>query len=565
MKNLRWYILMAGWILIRPGLTAQNLSWHSPVEIPFLLSGSFGEPRPNHFHCGIDVKTQGAVNKKVLAVADGYVSRMTVGKNGFGNALYVTHPNGLVSVYCHLNDFVPALHKLLREQQYKEQTDEIDIRLKPGVFPVKAGMWIAYSGNTGASLAPHLHLEFQRPLEGGMFELVDPLPYFSGLIKDDFRPKVHGIKLYALRGQGVINGVGGSIVFSPKAGGGNACRAWGKIGAAVWADDYMNGTGNKFGVFRIILNVDGKTVFRSELDQFRYDENPMVNAWGDYAHYRKTRNWYLKSFVEPGNKLDFITTGADKGWVDINEERPYQFEYILEDLKGNKTVTRFTVQGKRYDEALERERAKEEERRNDPDFMTADQSHVIQRPGMELRIPLGALACDEKLTIEIKSKDDCVSNTYRFSDEEIPLLKRATLMISPRIPSADPLKYYIASSKGYVGNKYENGWYMAEIRDLTETYEIMKDTISPVVSAVGSWTGRRASVLKVRANDRHTGVKRLKAMADGVFILFVRDGDVWTCKLKETPLVQEGKTHDLVIEVEDRCGNKSVYRQKFIY
>lgn len=565
MKHLKWYILLAGCLYSGTSLFAQGASWHSPVEIPCLLSGSFGEPRPNHFHCGIDVKTQGVENKKILAVGDGYVSRMTVGKNGFGNALYVTHPNGLVSVYCHLNDFVPALHQLLRQQQYKEQNDEVDVRLQPGVFPVKAGMWIAYSGNTGASLAPHLHLEFQKPLDGDMFDLVDPLPYFTHLIKDNMSPKIHGIKLYASSGKGVINGGRKTVSFSPGKDGRVVCNAWGRIGAAVWADDYMNGTSNKFGIYRITLNVDGRTVFKSELDRFRFDENPMVNAWGDYAHFRKTRHWYLKSFLEPGNKLDFITVDSNQGWVDVNEERLYHFEYILEDLKGNRTVARFAVLGKQDEMALKKEEEKERIRRNSPDFLLANQTHVVQRPGMELRIPNGALVNDERLEIKMTAKPDCVSNTYRFSDDEIPLLKRATLMISPKMATGDLSKYYIASSKGYVGNQCDDGWLVAQIRDLTETYEIMQDTVPPVIKPVGSWIGRNATILKVKVTDKHTGVKRFKANADGVFILFVRDGNVWTCRLKESPLKKERKMRALTIEVEDRCGNKEVYRQKFIY
>lgn len=565
MKHLKWYILLAGCLYSGTSLFAQGASWHSPVEIPCLLSGSFGEPRPNHFHCGIDVKTQGVENKKILAVGDGYVSRMTVGKNGFGNALYVTHPNGLVSVYCHLNDFVPALHQLLRQQQYKEQNDEVDVRLQPGVFPVKAGMWIAYSGNTGASLAPHLHLEFQKPLDGDMFDLVDPLPYFTHLIKDNMSPKIHGIKLYASSGKGVIDGGRKTVSFSPGKDGRVVCNAWGRIGAAVWADDYMNGTGNKFGIYRITLNVDGRTVFKSELDRFRFDENPMVNAWGDYAHFRKTRHWYLKSFLEPGNKLDFITVDSNQGWVDVNEERLYHFEYILEDLKGNRTVARFAVLGKQDEMALKKEEEKERIRRNSPDFLLANQTHVVQRPGMELRIPNGALVNDERLEIKMTAKPDCVSNTYRFSDDEIPLLKRATLMISPKMATGDLSKYYIASSKGYVGNQCDDGWLVAQIRDLTETYEIMQDTVPPVIKPVGSWIGRNATILKVKVTDKHTGVKRFKANVDGAFILFVRDDNVWTCRLKESPLKKEGKMRALTIEVEDRCGNKEVYRQKFIY
>ena len=132
----------------------------------------------------------------------------------------------------------------------------------------------------------------------------------------------------------------------------------------------------------------------------------------------------------------------------------------------------------------EKEEEKERIRRNSPDFLLANQTHVVQRPGMELRIPNGALVNDERLEIKMTAKPDCVSNTYRFSDDEIPLLKRATLMISPKMATGDLSKYYIASSKGYVGNQCDDGWLVAQIRDLTETYEIMQDpsALAPFVT-----------------------------------------------------------------------------------
>ncbi len=544
---------------------SQQTAFHSPVDIPYLMSGSFGEPRPNHFHCGIDVKTQGTVNKRVLAVADGYVSRLTVGKDGFGNAIYITHPNGLVSVYCHLNDFAPALQQLLRKEQYIRQTDEIDIRLSKGVYPVKAGAWIAYSGNTGASLAPHLHMEFQRPTNNGSFVLEDPLPYFQHLAKDDLAPKAHGIKLYSREGAGTINGKGKNIIIEPSHNETTVCNAWGQIGTAIWADDYMNNTSNKFGIYRIVLKVDGKTVFSSEMKSFGYNENPMVNAWGDFPHYKKTRHWYLKSFREPGNKLSFIKTSNNNGWINICDERIYHFEYILEDLKGNRSTYRFNIRGLRNDEALATEKARMAKLRQNPGFLSCNEAHVIQQPGMELQIPLGALSKDDIISVTVKNKPDGHSNQFRLNDEYAPLLKRATLLIAPRYPIDNPKKYYIASSKGFVGNVYKNGWFSAQVRDLAETYELEKDTIPPTVTAIGNWTKRRSTQLKIKVLDKGSGPRTLKALADNTFILFIRDGNMWTCNLNESPLKAGNKTYTLKVVVTDRCDNQKIYEQKFIY
>lgn len=309
MKKHFWWMSVALWLPLQAA--AQDERFHSPVDIPFLMSGSFGEPRPNHFHCGIDVKTQGVVGKRVLSVCDGYVSRLTVGYDGFGNALYVTHPNGLVSVYCHLDEFVPALQEIVRSRQYEMEKERVDVVLQPGEFPVKAGQLVAYSGNTGASLAPHLHLELHRASDGA---LVDPLPYFRHLLTDDMSPVVHGVKLYACPGQGWIDTGRSSKTFTVTAdASARVVRAWGRVGAAVWADDLMNNTQNKFGIRRITLKVDGRQVFQSLMDEFMPDENPLVNSWGDYPHYRKTKHWYLKSFVEPGNTLCFLSADENRG------------------------------------------------------------------------------------------------------------------------------------------------------------------------------------------------------------------------------------------------------------
>lgn len=544
-------------------LFAQVPPFHSPVEIPFRMSGNFGEPRPNHFHCGIDVKTQGVVNKRILAVYDGYVSRMTVGLDGFGNALYITHPNGLVSVYCHLNSFVPELQKMVRSQQYNKESEQVDVRLSPDEYPVKAGEWVAYSGNTGASLAPHLHLELHRASDGA---LIDPLPYFKHLAEDQIPPRAHGIRIYPCPGEGVVERHGDPVdILSSDQGKTKTVKAWGRVGFAICADDYMDNTRNKFGIYRITLRVDGNQVFRSELAEYMPYENPMVNSWGDYACYRNTGRWYLKSFADPGNSLSMLDTDDQRGWVNIDEERIFNFEYTLEDLMGNTRKYSFRVQGMRMDRELNELAGREEQWRRDGYILMWNKANVVQAPRMELRIPKGALVKDEPVRVTLKDNEEGLSDLYTLHDNHVPLMQRAVLMISPKSAVKDSSKCYIESTQGYVGGKYENGWYTARIRDLGETYGLTEDIEAPSVSPIGDWSGRKATLIRYRIKDGGSGVKSWKAYADGQFVLFTRDRNVWTCRLEETPLLPENKRRILEFIVTDRCGNKTTDKRMFIY
>ncbi len=564
MGDMTKLLLWMGAVLCLPLRgAAQTERFHSPLDIPLLLSGNFGEPRPNHFHCGIDVKTQGTVGKRVLSVGDGYVSRLTVGHDGFGNAAYVTHPGGLVSVYCHLDAFVPPLREIVRKRQYEEESERVDVELPPSAFPVKAGELIAYSGNTGASLGPHLHLELHRASDGA---LLDPMPYFRHLLKDDMAPVVRGVKMYACPGRGWVDaGVPGAAFTVTADASARRIRAWGRVGAAVWADDVMNGTPNKFGIRRITLKVDGRQVFQSLTDWFMPDENPMVNSWGDYPHYRKTKHWYLKSFAAPGNTLRFLSTDGNRGWVDVNEERDYVFEYDLEDLNGNVRVCRFTVRGERDDARMAEAEGREQRRRASGTWLEHGCPHVVQRPGMELRIPPGALADDEVIHPRVEAGESGLSNLYVLHDGFVPLLKQATLMLAPRIPVSRPEKCYIESSRGYVGGDYADGWFSARIRDLGESYALAEDTVPPKVLWKTVVDGRKMSVLRCALSDAGSGVESFKAYVDGHFVLFTSCRDILTCRLGDTPLHAEGKRRRLTVRVTDRCGNETVEEKEFVY
>ena len=161
------------------------MALHSPFDFQLLLSANFGELRPNHFHNGLDFKTQGVVGKPIHCVADGYVSRVAVSHGGYGQAIYITHPNGFTSVYGHVISFMPKVQKYVRDYQYKNETFVCNLELEPGMFPVKAGEIIAMSGNEGASAGPHLHFELRHT---DTQEYIDPMPYFKDRLKDTKAP-----------------------------------------------------------------------------------------------------------------------------------------------------------------------------------------------------------------------------------------------------------------------------------------------------------------------------------------------------------------------------------------
>ena len=325
--------------------------YQSPVDYDIILAGNFGEPRPFHFHGGIDVKTDNQEGKRIYSIADGYVSRLTINMYGFGNAIYVAHPDGNTSVYCHLKRFDDKYEALLQ----RTGRDTLSLVLPANKYPVKAGDLIAISGNTGHSTGPHLHLELH---DTETWVLRDPLMKLAGIIADTVAPQAHSFMAYPMDGEGVFNGG-----FTKQTFGFGApdikvqsstfkvqreFTAWGRVGFALWADDYSEKTYNHYGIRYTQLLVDGKEVFHSDVDSIPISCQLEVNQWGDYDHWRHHRVWYMKSFREPGMRLPILHTNFEQGVVCFSEERPYHLTYVLRDYQGNESRYHFTVRGQRY-------------------------------------------------------------------------------------------------------------------------------------------------------------------------------------------------------------------------
>ena len=166
--------------------------FRSPLGIPLVLSGNFAEMREGHFHGGLDVKTRESEGYRVYAAADGYIARVKVSPYGYGNALYVAHPNGYTTVYAHLSRFKGEIASYVRRTQYDRKSFAIDRYPEPGRYPVKKGEAIALSGNSGSSSGPHLHFEVRTTRDQ-----VPVNPLLFGFEIDDSRvPRIFRIRIY---------------------------------------------------------------------------------------------------------------------------------------------------------------------------------------------------------------------------------------------------------------------------------------------------------------------------------------------------------------------------------
>ncbi|MBL7918333.1 MAG: M23 family metallopeptidase, partial [Bacteroidia bacterium] len=177
--------------ILSKSLFAQNNGFVFPLQEPISLVGNYGELRPNHFHAGLDFSTQGRTGLPVMAAASGYVSRIKVSAVGYGKAVYITHPNGKVTVYGHLTSYIPEIAIIVKSAQYKNESFEVELLPGKDEIKIKAGQIIGYSGNTGNSTGPHLHFEIRDEITETP---INPLLYYK--VPDTYKPTITHLGLY---------------------------------------------------------------------------------------------------------------------------------------------------------------------------------------------------------------------------------------------------------------------------------------------------------------------------------------------------------------------------------
>jgi len=526
-----------------------------PMRIKPELAGGFAELRVNHLHSGVDFKTQKSVGVPIYAPADGWVSRIRIASFGFGYALYLGHDNGFTTVYGHLQGYAEPIASVASNMQYKLESFELDTLLPVRRIPVRRGQIIAYSGNSGISAAPHLHFEIR---DTRTEETVDPLLWFCDRMQDNIAPKPYKLALYAIEGEGAL-GTGQPkafvSVFKNKAGQwttGTLPTAWGKIGLGLNAYDYMDGNTNQYGVCNIRLFLNDELIFQQDLSRFNFEQTRYANSLIDYESVKRNNTWIMKSFVDPGNRLNIYPVLKDYGYVTINEQKKYSFRYELMDRAGNAMEFKFEVQG---------------QKRSVPSKVYTGKKLIFWVPNyysnndFKLEIPAGSLyrTLDFQFT---QVPDNGYSDVFKVQNDYTPLQQpiQAHFRIH-KDTQTDKSHYYLAKVTengltSFVPATYDNGWMEAELKEFG-TYKVLLDTILPKISVPTLERIAKNDVIRIRIADNASGIKTWRGSIDGKWALFALDGKSgWLSCVLDSNRVVCNRSHELRLSVEDGCGNE---------
>lgn len=547
----------------------QSSYYSNPVKISMLLSGSFAELRSNHFHSGIDIKTQGGTGIAVYATADGFVSRIVVSPTGYGNALYINHPNGTTTVYGHLDSFRDDIAKYVKENQYREKSFKIDLQVFPGKFPLKKDEIIAKSGNSGSSGGPHLHFEIR---ETQSEEPLNPLKYDFD-IKDKTPPKVFALLVAPLSETSLIKYDTRkrrfSVVFYEgkyHLKGNPIIPVYGKIGFAIEANDYFDGSWNKCGIYSMQLMVDDELYFLCQLDRFSFDESRYVNSLIDYETYINLKRRFQKTWVEPGNKLSTYNYLKGDGAFYASGNKIHQIRIQLKDSYGNTSTLEFKVESK-PSEITQTPKTFVEE-------FNYEHANEFKTNDIQLKIPEGALYKNLKFEYKtMPATPGYYSEIHLVHRNTVPLHKSADIKIKaknlPRELESKALLVNVDDKTGKywaAGGKFEEGWVTSKIQVFGH-YAVRIDTVPPTIKPLSILTNNtltEANRIRFRVSDDLAGIEKIEGFLDGQWALFEYDAkkNLITHKFDKERF-EFNKKHQLILTVSDYKENKTTYEATF--
>ncbi|MGW1456359.1 M23 family metallopeptidase [Salegentibacter agarivorans] len=533
--------------------------FQKPLDVPLVLSGTFGELRSNHFHSGLDIKTQQRQGLNVIASAKGYVSRINIQHYGYGKALYVQHPNGYTTVYAHLKEFSPEIEAYVKKRQYANETYEIELFPEAGELPVEANELIAFSGNTGGSGGPHLHFEIrdgsQRPMNPKLFGIN---------IEDNRAPIIDGLYAYPLDEEAHINNSRErqKINLTPLEDGSyiaSEIDACGNIGFGISSVDQQDGAPNRNGVYQIEAELNGDRILTLPFKRFSFAETRHLNQLIDYEYYSKNRKRIQKLFVKNGNPLSLYQDVVNKGELHIQDSLNYNYTIKVSDFAGNQRVIRIPIQGVQRNDIPPKKEDKTDY------FAQANQPFAAEANGMDIYIPKGSLYSDTYLDIEFGE------DKVKVHQDHTPLHKNITIGFDVSEYSAEEKEKLFIARLGYGNRPNYSSTYKKANRFTTGTrtfgeYTLASDVTPPKIWPTnfndGQWISSN-NTLQVKISDDLSGIKSYRATVNGKFILMEYEYKNNTLTHDFSDGVVTDTENQLKIIVTDNVGNSNIYEATF--
>lgn len=562
-------ILFAGYFI----QNGHGQTYSSPLDIPLVLSSNFGELRPDMFHFGLDITTMGITGLNVYSIDSGYLSRIKVETGGYGRALYITHPNGYVSVYAHLLCFQSEIDSYCKNEQYRRRSQVVDLILNRDVIKIHKGQLIAWSGSAGNTTGPHLHMEIREEKTQTALNI---LKLFNFGISDTIPPVVEKLWIYSIGDDSsefgqlkpmefkVMQSDSGLVLLNSP-----VPEVSGKIAFGIETYDLLNKSLHKTGVYDIKLTVDGQLIFEQEINKLSWDEMRYVNSLMDYGHYVQYGEKINRLFIQPNNNLRIYKNVVDKGIINIVDTSHRKVQILVRDAALNETKLSFIIKGKSIIKQNSENPVKIA-----PVIFYYNKENTFENRKIKLNISSNSLYGNLIFNYkQLPSKRGYYSEIHQISNPYIPLHKSATLSVKPfQVPEKLKNKLLLVKVDEYdkiqwCGGEYKNGYIQASILSFGN-FSVAIDTIPPIIIPVKNNIKNDnysdQDQIQFIVKDNLSGINTYNGFIDGKWALFEYEAKENMLYYQFDPQrIQFNMVHTLYLEVTDRKGNVATYISTF--
>jgi hypothetical protein len=545
-----FYCSIAGAQLFQP-VNYPKTVFRNPLAIPISLAANFGELRSNHYHMGLDIRTQHRENLPVYAAADGFIYKIRIEPFGFGQAVYIRHPNGFVTLYAHLNAFNPGLAAYVKKKQYELEQWAVSLDIPPGLFPVKKGDLIAFSGNRGGSQGPHLHFEI-RSYPGD----INLNPMLFGLpITDNTPPVIRKLAVYD-RNRSIyeqspgfypVKDLGSYYAPAQALIGVNTTS----VGFGISGFDTQTGSANPNGIYQAVIYDNELPVSGFRMDHISYNDTRGINAHIDYRTKAMGGPYYQLLFELPGYSYSIYQQVAD-GYIHLEDQKIHDIRIELKDAYGNTSNFRFKVQYRPGGKANSVFEGKVFYPFMIDGYETDDCAFYLGERSLYDSVHVFYQA------VEVNTPD-VVSRLHQIGTTNVPIQDSITVRIRMTKPVSEKshvlMQWFDKEDADVKKVEWQGDWATAAFQSFGD-FQLINDTEPPAISFPGIIENanlERSSRIAVVVHDNYKKIKNFRATLDGRWLLFSNDkARAFIYYFDEH--CPSGK-HELKISVEDEAGN----------